>query len=247
MKLVKQLQILKSQISSKFKNIMPNEEIIEKIAEILKIKFKPLTGISSAYIYGSALTNKFSSASDIDVLFIVDNVDDPNTLLHKIKTTRDSVENYKLDINVVFMDEFVRRWHIYRPPTYFYWIKARNKFLWGVDHIQSIKESEITAESLYRRAVDLAQSSRSVYLNNKDDAFWEAKYKRWLITLICEINYLDDELDFDLVSCINKLSSKYLELTGIANLLQNQVTMKIISEAAESLVLFIRQRFFKNI
>lgn len=174
---------------------MLNSDTVKIISKILKNKFEKLPAISSAYIYGSVLTNNFSRMSDIDVLFIIDNIDNPNKLLKEIKLIRNTVKDYKLDINVVFMDEFIRRWHIYRPPTYFYWIKSRSVFLWGTDYIKDVKESEITAESLFRRAIDLAQSSRSVYLNNKDDSFWESKYKRWVSTLICEINFLDNELE----------------------------------------------------
>ena len=173
---------------------MPNSNTVKIISEILKKKFKKLPAISSAYIYGSVLTNNFSQTSDIDVLFIVDNINNPNELLKEIKLIRNTVKDFKLDINVVFMDEFIRRWHIYRPLTHFYWIKPRSIFLWGADYIKDVKESEITAESLFRRAVDLAQSSRSVYLNNKDDSFWGMKYKRWVSTLVCEINYFDDAL-----------------------------------------------------
>jgi len=189
------------------------------------------------------LTDKFSNSSDIDVLFIINNIEEPNKLLKKIKSLRATIKDYKLDINVVFMDEFNNRWHIYRPPTYFYWIKSRSIFLWGKDYIKEVKESEITAETLFRRAVDLAQSSRSVYLNNKDASFWEAKYKRWIRTLICEINYFDDKLEFDYILCVRRLAKKYPEIKNITNLLQDNPSMEEISEVAENLVCFIRQNF----
>lgn len=222
---------------------MSNDLIIKKVSEILKDKFEKFPSILSAYIYGSVLTDNFSKTSDIDVLFIVDNLDNPSGLLKEIKTTRDTVKDFKLDINVVFMDEFIKRWHIYRPPTYFYWIKSRNAFLWGTDQIKNVKESEITAESLFRRAVDLAQSSRSVFLNNKDDSFWEAKYKRWVSTLVCEINYFDDKLDFDFKTCALRLSNRYPEIKNITFLFKEKPSMEEISEVAEDLVCFIRKKF----
>ncbi|MBA3047584.1 nucleotidyltransferase domain-containing protein [Patescibacteria group bacterium] len=222
---------------------MLNSDTVKIISKILKNKFEKLPAISSAYIYGSVLTNNFSRMSDIDVLFIIDNIDNPNKLLKEIKLIRNTVKDYKLDINVVFMDEFIRRWHIYRPPTYFYWIKSRSVFLWGTDYIKDVKESEITAESLFRRAIDLAQSSRSVYLNNKDDSFWESKYKRWVSTLICEINFLDNELEFDFKICAPKMAKKYPEIKNILNLLQDNPSMEKITGVAENLVCFIRQNY----
>ena len=223
---------------------MSNNETVKIISEILKDKFKKLPAIFSAYIYGSVLTNNFSQTSDIDVLFVVDNIDNPNELLKEIKAIRGTVKNFKLDINVVFMDEFIRRWHIYRPPTYFYWIKSRSMFLWGTDYKKDVKESEITAESLFRRAVDLAQSSRSVYLNNKDDSFWESKYKRWVSTLVCEINYFDDELEFDFEICAPWMANKYPEIKNMLGLLQDKPSMETITGVAESLVCFIRKKYF---
>ncbi|MFH1662074.1 MAG: hypothetical protein ABIA02_03185 [Candidatus Falkowbacteria bacterium] len=115
--------------------------------------------------------------------------------------------------------------------------------MWGDDQIRNVKESEITAESLFRRAVDLAQSSRSVYLNNKDSSFWEPKYKIWISTLICEINYLDDKLEFDLKPCIRRLAKKYPEIKNISIILQEKLSMEQITSVAENLVCFIRQKF----
>lgn len=222
---------------------MPNEAVIKGVSEILKDKFKNLSPIFSAYIYGSILTDKFLKTSDIDILFVIDNVANPNKLLKEIKAKRSAIKDYKLDINVVFIDEFIKRWHIYRPPTYFYWIKSRSLFLWGTDYIKEVKESEITAESLFRRAVDLAQSSRSVYINNKDASFWESKYKRWIRTLICEVNYFDDKLEFDYKICIKRLAKKYPEIKNIMDLLRDSPSMEEISGVAENLVCFIRQKF----
>ena len=222
---------------------MANEAIIESVSLILKNKYKKFPSIISAYIYGSLLTTNFSKTSDIDILFILNNLDDPSKFLKEIKTIRSEVKDFKLDINVVFLDEFTRRWHIYRPPTYFYWIKSRNVLLWGKNLIKNVDESEITAESLFRRAVDLAQSSRSVYLNGKDDSFWENKYKRWVSTLICEISYLDDELEFNFSLCAKRLVNKYPVLKNIKLLYKDKPTMEEISKVAEDLVCFLRKNF----
>lgn len=222
---------------------MFNEAVIKKVSLILTSKYKKFPAIISAYIYGSSLTANFSKTSDIDVLFIVKNLDNPNKFLKEIKSIRNKIKDFKLDINVVFLDEFARRWHIYRPPTYFYWIKSRSLLLWGKDLIKNVHESEITAESLFRRAVDLAQSSRSVYLNGKDDSFWENKYKRWVSTLICEINYLDDELEFDFNLCSKRLIKNYPYLKNINILSRDKLTMEGISRVAEDLVCFLRKKF----
>ena len=222
---------------------MVNKDVIEKVSLILKNKYEKFPSIISVYIYGSLLTNNFSKTSDIDILFIINNLDNPNKILKEIKTIRSKVKDFKLDINVVFLDEFIRRWHIYRPPTYFYWIKSRNLLLWGEDLIENVKQSEITAESLFRRAVDLAQSSRSVYLNGKNDLFWENKYKRWVSTLVCEINYLDDKLEFDFSLCSKRLIKKYPRLKNIKLLFKNKPSMEEISKVIEDLVCFLRKKF----
>ena len=88
---------------------MANEPVVERVSLILKNKYKKFPSIISAYIYGSILTTNFSKTSDIDILFIVNNLEDPNKLLKEIKTIRSKVKDFKLDINVVFLDEFTRR------------------------------------------------------------------------------------------------------------------------------------------
>ena len=184
---------------------MPNAELICEVSAALKSSYGRVRSIRSAYIYGSILTDQFSSNSDIDVLFIVDALPQPSTFLRMVKQRRVSVNGHALDINVVFAEEFLQRWHIYRPPSYFYWIRRRGQLIWGEDQIKEIQSSEVTAKSVYKRAVDLAQSCRSVYVNDKDGTFWQAKYRRWIRTLVCEINFLDDTLDYDFDRCARRL------------------------------------------
>ena len=176
---------------------MPNTLLIQKVTKVLRDNFKSFKPIQSAYIYGSLLTDKFHKKSDIDILFIVDDVANRSEFLKRIKAVRSTVKSFKLDINVVFQSEFRHLWHIFRPPTFFIWVKQRNILLWGVDSLHKLKEEEITVKSIYKRAVDLAQGCRAVYLNDKDVAFWEIRYSRWLRELQYGILYLHGEIELD--------------------------------------------------
>ncbi|GEM_PF-2942061 len=222
---------------------MSNTILIKKVEQILRQRFKKFSEITSVYLYGSILSNEFSDKSDIDVLFIVSDLLDTGTFLSKVKSIRALIEKHNLDINVVFMKEFVRRWHIYRPPTYFFWIKNRGRLLWGRDIIKSIRKSDITPEMIYKRAVDLSQSCRSVYINNKDGTFWEPKYRRWLRTLVSGIYFLESGLEFDFEICIKKLSEKHSELVGIPGLSFKKTSIKSLSEISESLSTYMYNKY----
>ncbi len=203
--------------------------------------------IRSAYVYGSVLTKKFHKKSDVDVIFIVDDVSDRCGFLRKIKAVRCKIKGFKLDLNVVFESEFRRLWHIFRPPTFFVWIKQRNVLLWGVDSLRNIDEKEITAQKIYKRAVDLAQGCRAVYMNDKDVAFWELRYSRWLRELEYGILYLHGEIELDSRVCGQKLCKAFPEVKRAQLLsVKEGLPINILSEIAESFVLCIKKHFIKN-
>ena len=191
------------------------------------------------------LTDNFHDKSDIDVLFIVKDIKDRQSFLRKIKSVRVKEKKFKLDINIVFQSEFINLWHIFRPPTFFVWIKQRHALLWGKDCIQSIKEEKITVNSIYKRAVDLAQGCRAVYLNDKDVSFWEIKYSRWLRELQYGILYLHGELELDSKVCGKKLCKAFPELKKAGLLTKKQLPIKSLSEIAESFVLCVYNHFVK--
>lgn len=224
---------------------MPNDLLIEKVTKILKNNFKNFDTIQSAYLYGSILTDNFHKESDIDVLFIVDDSVDRHKFLKKIKTARTKEKHFKLDINVVFYSEFLNLWHIFRPPTFFVWIKQRNALLWGKDYLRNIKEEKITVSSIYKRAIDLAQGCRAVYLNDKDVDFWEIRYSRWLRELQYGILYLQGELELDSKLCGRKLCRIYPELKRAKLLSKKQLPIKSLSEIAEAFVICITKHFIK--
>jgi len=117
--------------------------------------------------------------------------------------------------------------------------------LWGKDCIQSIKEEKITVNSIYKRAVDLAQGCRAVYLNDKDVSFWEIKYSRWLRELQYGILYLHGELELDSKVCGKKLCKAFPELKKAGLLTKKQLPIKSLSEIAESFVLCVYNHFVK--
>ena len=224
---------------------MQNDLLIEKVAGTLKKSFENFEAIKSAYLYGSVLTDKFNTESDIDVLFIVDDGIDRIKFLKEIKSARSKETHFKLDINVVFYSEFINLWHIFRPPTFFVWIKQRNFLLWGKDYLCSIKEEKITVNSIYKRAIDLAQGCRAVYLNDKDINFWEVRYSRWLRELQYGILYLHGELELDSRLCGKKLCRAYPELKGARLLSKKQLPIKDLSRIAEEFILCITKHFLK--
>ncbi len=225
---------------------MPHTLLIQKVTKVLRDKYKKFKSIQSAYIYGSLLTNNFHKKSDIDVLFIVEDVKDRCEFLEKVKAVRATVKNFKLDINIVFLSEFRHLWHIFRPPTFFIWIKQRNILLWGVDSLSDLKEEEITVMTIYKRAVDLAQGCRAVYLNNKDVTFWETKYTRWLRELQYGILYLYGDVELDSRLCSKKLSTAFPEVKRAQLLSKKRLPIKSLSEIAEDFVLCVYRHFVKK-
>lgn len=226
----------------------PNALVIQKVTKALMDNFQKFKPIQSAYIYGSVLTKKFHKKSDIDVMFIVEDITDRCEFLKRIKTVRASIKDFKLDINIVFRDEFRHLWHIFRPPTFFVWIKQRNILLWGADCLRDLKENEITVKTIYKRAVDLAQGCRAVYLNDKDVAFWEIKYSRWLRELQYGMLYLHGEIELDSELCGKKLCKAFSEVKQ-ARLLstKDRLPIKSLSEIAETFVLCIERHFIKKL
>ncbi|MDD5527515.1 MAG: nucleotidyltransferase domain-containing protein [Patescibacteria group bacterium] len=224
---------------------MPNTLLIEDVKKNLCVNFKKFKCIKSAYLYGSILTNNFHKKSDIDVLFIVKDIKDRQAFFKKIKIIRTKERKFKLDINIVFKSEFLNLWHIFRPPTFFVWIKQRNALLWGEDCLRNIKEEKITVNSIYKRAVDLAQGCRAVYLNDKDVEFWEIKYSRWLRELQYGILYLHGDLELDSKVCGEKLCKSFPELRRAKLLSKKQLPIKNLSEIAESFVLCVYDHFVK--
>ncbi|MFA6422753.1 MAG: nucleotidyltransferase domain-containing protein [Candidatus Buchananbacteria bacterium] len=224
---------------------MPNALLIEKITKNLRANFKKFKCVQSAYLYGSVLTDNFNEKSDIDVLFIVKDIKNRQNLLKKIKTIRAKEKNLKLDINIVFKSEFLNLWHIFRPPTFFVWIKQRNALLWGEDCIRNIKEEKITVNSIYKRAVDLAQGCRAVYINDKDVEFWEIKYSRWLRELQYGILYLHGNLELDSKMCGEKLCKSFPELNKAKLLSKKQLPIKNLSEIAELFAYCVYNHFVK--
>lgn len=212
-----------------------NSLIIQETKKLIAHRYKRFRSLESAYLFGSILTESFNEKSDIDILFIVDDISNRNTLLKKIKTRRSMVGEHKLDINVVFKSEFRKLWHIYRPPTFYMWIKQKNLLLWGRDQLRTLRENDIPAESIHRRAVDLAQSSRSIYLNSKNAKFWEEKYLKWLRELTREILYVKGDHETNLNNCVLKISRISPKFHQVKLLLRKRLPMEKISEIAETL------------
>lgn len=226
---------------------MPNALMIQKVTKVLMDNFQKFKSIQSAYIYGSILTKKFHKKSDIDVMFVVEDVTDRGEFLRRVKAVRAEIKGFKLDINIVFRSEFRHLWHIFRPPTFFIWIKQRNRLLWGEDSLYDLNEKAITVKSIYKRAVDLAQGCRAVYLNDKDARFWEIRYSRWLRELQYGILYLHGEIELDSKLCGKKLCKAFPEIKQAWCLsTKYRLPINILSEIAETFVLCVEKHFIKK-
>lgn len=225
---------------------MNRDLVIEMVERLVKSKFSRIKSIRAIYLYGSILTNAFFRSSDIDLLFIVDDISNRSLFLKKIKALRAAVKEFNLDISVVFHSEFIRLWHIFRPPTFFIWIKRNNMLLCGEDLLRNVQESAITAQSVYKRSVDLAQGSRSVYLNDKNVLFWEKKYVKWLRELEYGVLYLCGEIETDHKLCEEKICGALPELKKVKLLQKRHLPIKTISEIAESFAHCVHKNFIKN-
>jgi len=209
-------------------------------------EFKDIKTIISLYVYGSVLTKDFNpKRSDIDLLFIVKDIQDPELFINETKGKLKQFHDFKLDANIVFLSEFKKRWHIYRPPSYFIGIKYRSKLIYGKDLIKQVKDSEMTIDLVYKRIVDLAQSSRGIYLNSKEAKFWKKKYIRWLKIAVLEVLFLADDLDLNFQSGLKKIKLIYPELFFLDILNKNKISMKEVNKVAEKLRLFILNRYIQ--
>jgi predicted nucleotidyltransferase len=221
---------------------------MNKDLEKVIIRLKRHKEIVSAYLYGSILSDRFNpKKSDVDILLIVGDTNSPNIFIDKIREfVSANSQNIKLDINLVFMSEFLNRWHIYRPPSYFIGIKHRNKLLWGEDLLTDIKDEEVTSEVIYKRIVDLAQSSRGIYLNGKEPEFWISKYTSWLKVATLEVLFLTGEFDLFFTSGVEKLKNKYSNIDFLDHLTDGKLTIKELNHIAENLRILIYDNFIKK-
>jgi predicted nucleotidyltransferase len=215
---------------------------INKIVDLLKQE----KAIISIYLYGSILTNNFKPLkSDIDILIIVKDQNKPFIFLKKIKTLTNSIKRIKIDTNIVFLSEFKMRRHIYRPPSYFIGIKYRSQLLFGKDLIKTVQDNELTYDAIHKRLIDLAQSSRAVYINNKDQMFWSRKYVGWLRMVVLEILFLSGDLDLVFSSGLQKIKKKHKSLTFLDNLKNDDLGIAKINEIAEKLRVFVKKKIIK--
>ncbi len=204
--------------------------------------------ILSLYIYGSTLSDQFDPhRSDVDLLAICKDSGNPIGTINKIKGKLHVFSGMRLDMNIVFLSEFKRRWHIYRPPSYYLGIKYQHRLVFGKDLLVACKDSEVGPEQIYKRIVDLAQGSRGVYVNGKDPEFWAKKYVGWLKVAILEILFLTGEFDLSFLSGIKKLLTKFPRLKPVAHIItKKNLSIGEVNKIAEKLRVFVEEEFDLN-
>lgn len=224
-----------------------DQEQKDKIYEIIKNNFIKHKEIISVYVYGSILTDRYiPGKSDVDILIITNDLNRPDIFLKKIRENVNSLKSIKTDINIVFLSEFKKRMHIYRPPTYFWGIKNEGELIFGKDLLSQVHESEITPKLIYKRAIDLAQGARGVYINSKDSDFWRKKYVKWLRVLALEVLYLHGIFDLYFESGLVKLIKINKSFEYLEHLLKKRLPMNTISNISERLKTYIFANFIKN-
>lgn len=216
---------------------------LNNLKKRIKDNFADFSEIRSAYMYGSILSDRFREGkSDIDILFICHDIEKPPAFLKAIKAQKRKIDA-KLDINIVFYSEFIKRWHIYRPPTYFIGIKLIHILLWGEDLIRQVGIKEATPANIYKRTVDLSQGIRGVYVNGKGDDFWREKYRHWLKVALLEVLFLHGDFDLDFKSGLITLLQKFPNLGPCDALNQRSLSIEKLSEIAELLRLHVLNIF----
>lgn len=224
-----------------------NKNFLNKVVQQLKEKFKQEEDILSLYIYGSILSKYFNlQKSDVDVLMIVKNINNSAQFIKRMRRLSLNIKNIKLDLNIVFYDEFNKKWHIYRTPLFFIGVKYKHKLVLGKDLIRNIKESKTSVASIYKRIVDLAQGSRGIYVNNKEPIFWEKKYIKWLRIIVLEILYLTGNFELHFLSGLKKIQIKYRQLKFLTPLKKNKLSISEINNIAEKLKVFVREAIIKS-
>lgn len=219
---------------------------VEIVAKTVIEKFSKIDGVRACYIFGSFINGTFnSSRSDIDIMLFFDDVIDSTTVIDRVVHAKSQID-FKTDVSIVFMSEFKIRKHIYRE-TFFLWIVKQSKLIFGDDILTEIKKTEFNYDMLYRRIVDLAQSSRSVLINSKEDSFWVSKYQRWLKIFCLEMLYhLENKYICDFKIASKELISEFPELDYIHLLDNAEIKIADVSLVAERLKSFIEYRYING-
>ena len=221
---------------------MLKEEIIKSVKKV----YSKVPGIKSVYLYGSILSNRYNSkTSDVDILFICSDSTQAFKFLQNIKNKSKSFK-FKFDLNIVFYSEFIRRWHIYRPPTYFIGIKMSHELILGEDLIQNVKNNELKPLDVYKRIVDLSQGIRGVYINSKNDSYWKIKYKEWLKIAILEILYLHKIFDLNFKTGSKNLVKMFPYIKLCLNLNNDNISIEELCEISEIMRLHMIKYFIKK-
>jgi len=214
------------------------------IVKEIKNLFSLVNEIESLYIYGSFLRKDYDAKkSDVDILIILKDSNKDNDVIEEIKKKCNGIKSFKYDVNIVFKSEFKYRFHIYRPPTYYLGIKLSNKLLIGKDLLQSFNKDEVSAKFIYKRAVDLAQSSRSIYINSKNPSFWERKYIKWLRVLTLEVLYLHGYFELNFKKGLKKLQKIDPKFIFLDSLLKNRLSIHEINFICERLKTYLYLNF----
>ena len=94
--------------------------------------------------------------------------------------------------------------------------------------------------------IDLAQGSRSVYINSKNSKFWKKKYLKWLRVLALEILYLHGIFDLSFESGFIKLVKINKDFEYLRPLLKNELSMGTINIISERLEKYLFTNLIKN-
>lgn len=161
----------------------------------IKNRLSKITGITAAYVYGSTIRKDFKKGSDIDVLLISKDRDNPVPWENNIRKTLESIPGVDVDVTVIFESEYENGFHACWSNFYFLNVKRNNMLIKGRDVIKEFNDYKINFEECYKRIAWFCQRTRGIVMNNHylpdEISFWEKKMRRWIPSSVGELLYLN--------------------------------------------------------
>lgn len=175
--------------------------------QLIKNKLSKITGITAAYVYGSVIRKDFKKDSDIDVLLISKDRDNPVPWENSIRKTLESIPGVDADVTVIFESEYENGFHACWSNFYFLNVKRNNMLIKGKDVIKKFNDYKINFDECYRRIAWFCQRTRSIIMNNHylpdEISFWEKKLRRWIPSSVGELLYLNGIFEPTRLGCMN--------------------------------------------
>ncbi len=190
---------------------------IKGVTEIVKKAFSDIDGIISIYLYGSFLREDFNKNSDIDLLVIVDDKTDINTIEKEIGKRIYQMEQ-PFEVTLITHSEVKDKLHAGWSKYFYFNVKKMGLLFFGKDILNEIGDYEISFDEIYKKIVWLSQRIRCVVINKSKEVeikFWERKLKKWIKTIMSELLYLNGIYEPEPRKSFDKFFEIYPNLTKV--------------------------------